>query len=253
MRLRFLTRPVASLVYVVVIAAPAYAVDGVVLINQAVALNGNVTPGDAPGFPVTISVPGSYRLTSNLTVPDVNTTAILVSANDVTIDLNGFAIIGPNLCAGNPASCSSSGAGVGIDAFGTENIKVFNGTVRGMGSHGVALFENSSVERVAAMGNGGTGISIASIGSVTQSRGDSNGGSGIFAESVSSSEAARNHLDGIVVTNGGSAVGNTTSNNGQRGIFAICPSLVLSNSAAFNSTGIETFGTCVRANNDPAP
>ena len=33
----------------------AFAVDGVVLMNQANATAGNVTPGDSPGFPVTIS------------------------------------------------------------------------------------------------------------------------------------------------------------------------------------------------------
>src|SRR5580693_1218836 len=83
------------------------AVDGVVLINQANALAGNVTPGDAPGFPVTISVAGSYRLSSNLTVPDANTDAIDITVSHVTIDLNGFSIIGQVVCSGFPVtSCS---------------------------------------------------------------------------------------------------------------------------------------------------
>ena len=53
-------------------ASPSLAVtnqDGQVLITQAAVNAGNVTPGDTPGFPATISVPGSYRLASNLTVP----------------------------------------------------------------------------------------------------------------------------------------------------------------------------------------
>jgi hypothetical protein len=50
--------------------------DGVVYIDQNHALGGGVTPGDAAGFPVTISQSGSYRLSGNLTVPDLNTTAI---------------------------------------------------------------------------------------------------------------------------------------------------------------------------------
>jgi len=69
-------RCLAVLAGLTAVAVPAYAVDGVVLINQSVALSGNVTPGDTPGFPVTISAPGSYRLSSNLIVPDGNTTAI---------------------------------------------------------------------------------------------------------------------------------------------------------------------------------
>ena len=59
-------------------------------IDQATALAGNVTPGDTPGFPVKITVPGSYKLTSNLEVP-LHIQAILVVSPGVTIDLNGFA------------------------------------------------------------------------------------------------------------------------------------------------------------------
>ena len=44
------------------LASRAEAVDGVQLINQELALAGNVTPGDEPGFPVTITRSGSYRL-----------------------------------------------------------------------------------------------------------------------------------------------------------------------------------------------
>src|SRR5947199_9680744 len=95
------------------LAIPAYAVDGVVLINQSAALAGNVTPGDTPGFPVTISVPGSYKLSGNLTVPDANTDAIVIASSDVTFDLNGFSIIGPVVCSGVGASlvCSPTGSG----------------------------------------------------------------------------------------------------------------------------------------------
>src|ERR1700760_2943950 len=87
------------------ISSSVYAVDGVVLIDQSHALAGNITPGDSPGFPVTISQPGSYRLTGNLTVPDANTTAIQITADGVTIDLNGFSIIGPVVCTSFPTTC----------------------------------------------------------------------------------------------------------------------------------------------------
>ena len=70
-----------SLITACVLAAmsgSALAIDGVILIDQNKALAGNVTPGDAPGFPVTITLPGSYRLSSNLIVPNADTTAILI-------------------------------------------------------------------------------------------------------------------------------------------------------------------------------
>src|SRR5689334_9768577 len=83
-----------------VLACNLYAVDGVVLFNQASALAGNVTPGDAPGFPVTISVPGSYRLTGNIALTDLSANVIEITADNVTIDLNGFSLIGPVVCTG---------------------------------------------------------------------------------------------------------------------------------------------------------
>src|SRR5713226_8937081 len=92
-----------------------YAVDGVILIDQSRALAGNVTPGDLPGFPVTIYLPGSYRLSGNLTVPDANTTAILITASNVALDLNGFSILGPTVCVvGVATTCSPSGVGNGV-------------------------------------------------------------------------------------------------------------------------------------------
>ena len=95
----------------------ASAVDGIILIDQNKAMTGNVTPGDAPGFPVSITQPGSYRLTTNLIVADPNTNGIEISANHVTIDLNGFAIIGPADCSSgfpcaNTAATSLRGHGV---------------------------------------------------------------------------------------------------------------------------------------------
>src|SRR5882672_11227351 len=92
-----------------------YAVDGVVLIDQNRALAGNITPGDAPGFPVTISQSGSYRLSGNLTVSDVNTSAIQITGENVSLDLNGFAILGPVVCTApvDTTVCNGSGTGIG--------------------------------------------------------------------------------------------------------------------------------------------
>src|SRR5262245_22491973 len=75
----------------VLIAAPATAVDGEILIDQARVNAGGITPGDAAGFPATLSRSGRYKLSGNLRVP-AGMTGIGVTANDVTIDLNGFTI-----------------------------------------------------------------------------------------------------------------------------------------------------------------
>jgi hypothetical protein len=70
-----------------------FGVDGVILIDQNKALAGNVTLGDTPGFPVSITQSGSYRLDSNLLAP-AGANGIEITASNVTIDLNGFSIIG---------------------------------------------------------------------------------------------------------------------------------------------------------------
>lgn len=111
-------------------------------------------PGDAPGFPVTISQPGSYRLSGNLTVPDLNITAIHITADHVTLDLNGFSIIGPGVCTSRPTTCPAPGRGIGVQAggdqaLGPRGVRILNGSVRGMGLLGISMTgEGSFVDRV---------------------------------------------------------------------------------------------------------
>jgi hypothetical protein len=143
-------------------SAAVYAVDGVILIDQNRALSGNVTPGDAPGFPVTITQPGSYRLSSNLIVPDANTSAIRIAADHITLDLNGFAILGPVDCSGGNCFGLGNGSGVEGGAGGVHfNITIRNGTIQGMGGSGVELRGDSIVvEHLNVRSNGRDGISI---------------------------------------------------------------------------------------------
>jgi hypothetical protein len=141
--------------------------DGVISIDQARAEAGNVTQGDTPGFPVTISQPGSYRLAGNLVVGSPNTTAIEVTADNVTLDLNGFSIIGATSCSGEPTVCYPSGTGDGVrysPANRKAGLSVRNGTIRGMGGNGIAGHPWSmgyTIERMKVIGNAGWGIGVA--------------------------------------------------------------------------------------------
>ncbi|MBY6204239.1 right-handed parallel beta-helix repeat-containing protein [Halomonas denitrificans] len=149
----------------------AMAVDGVREINQACALAG-CFPGDSPGFPVTINLSGSFRLTSDLDVRGLSTpqnrTAIDIGnvggspALDVTIDMNGFAILGPVSCTGNPVtSCSpAGGTGDGINTNSNSNahVRIHNGMIRGMGRSAISCANNCRVSDVSAEQNGGTGF-----------------------------------------------------------------------------------------------
>ena len=149
------------------------AADGVIEINQAIVeANG--------GFPYVISEPGSYNLTGNLTVPDENTSAIEVQARYVTLDLNGFAIIGPVQCTAENGSvtCSPQGTGTGVFASIGSLTVVRNGSVRGMGLAGVSIF-SGRVEGIRALGNGGHGIFLQQAGVVKGCLAELNGLSGI--------------------------------------------------------------------------
>jgi hypothetical protein len=266
------------------IAAVSLTADGVVRIDQSRVLRGSVTPGDAPGFPVTISQPGSYRLAGNLTVPDLDTTAIQITADFVTLDLNGFSIVGPFVCTAGPATiCPASGKGTGVQAGGDQpsvprGVRVLNGSVRGMGLFGIQLpGDGSLVERVTVDSNAGGGMTVA--GAVTQSAATRNGSFGIIADIVRDCFSSQNAGDGIILgvlgPNGGVASRNTSSSNGGvgiavqlgtasvntlflntgAGISALCPSSIVGNTIVTNgSANIETKGdSCTLANNATRP
>ena len=125
---------------------------GVIVIDQARAEAGGITPGDAPGFPVTLSQPGNYRLMGNLTVADPNVQAIEVTTNNVTLDLNGFLIQGPVTCstAGTPATmaCQPTGTyGSGVYAGSNTFTTIRNGKVRGF-ANGVVAGYVGTVEAI---------------------------------------------------------------------------------------------------------
>lgn len=147
------------------LSLPAFAVDGVIEINHARALAGGVTPGDTPGYPVTLSQSGSYRLTGNLILPDENTTGISSAAGRVSLDLNGFAITGPNSCSySGGITCTAIGTGVGVLLYGDHNA-VRNGIISGTGSDAVvvgsfAMVENLGISHVGVHGVNATGESV---------------------------------------------------------------------------------------------
>ena len=146
-------------------------------IDQATALAGNVTPGDTPGFPVKITVPGSYKLTSNLAVP-LHIQAILVVSPGVTIDLNGFVISSVVECsqASHTTSVRCNLTNVaGANLFNQAGIytnradtPVRNGMVRGFSGHG--LYGVQHVENLHVAQNLGAGIYVGSSTNVVPTR-----------------------------------------------------------------------------------
>jgi parallel beta-helix repeat protein len=122
--------------------------------------------------PYTITNPGSYYLTTNLTGIS-GASGITVASDNVTLDLNGFALVGV------------PGSRHGIFVFTNAiylNLAVRNGTVRGWDGNGVEAFdgENVILERLIVSDTGGIGIDA--FGSVIRDcQVDSSGDTGIAA------------------------------------------------------------------------
>ncbi len=104
------------------------------------------TPGNTTSLFI-ISEPGSYYLTTNITGVD-NKDGIKIATNNVTLDLNGFSLIG------DP---TSSFAGIYIP-FGFRDVAVRNGMVSGWnfnGSIGIGCLANHvTLERLTISSNG---------------------------------------------------------------------------------------------------
>lgn len=257
---RFLREGVITLVALgstaLMVANAARASDGVIEINQAKALAGGVTPGDAPGFPVDLNEPGSYRLTGDLTIDEL-TIAIRVQANDVTIDLGGFTIQGPNVCTGGPPpTCIYDNTeGVAVDAYDADarNVEVRNGVVRGMGYMGVFLGSRARTENLRAFSNGYIGI-YSYGGSVHRNDTTAfNHGDGIFVfegdSLITGNVSYQNATDGIATTGTSTISNNVTKGNGEDGIEAHAGSTVSDNVSANNlADGLNVTGSGYKGN-----
>jgi len=196
--------------------------------------------------PVKITKSGSYQLQSNIVITNADTTAILVTADNVTIDLNGFTIMGPNVCTGSGETlvCNNNGDGMGIDAGDRQNIKVYNGTIRGMGNKGIQAGVGSIIESVRVISNGAHGITVGS-GRVSGNTATGNNGNGISVYSdsgtVSGNTATRNRYAGIYVITNGTVSGNTVTGNGGKGLHLVS-NVGYVNNVLDNNTGEDVDG-----------
>jgi hypothetical protein len=199
-------------------AAPASAVtneNGEVLITQAAVNAGNITPGDTPGFPVTISVPGTYRLATNLTVT-TQVNGIEVRANEVTIEMGGRTLAG-------------SGVGRnGITSF-NRTTRIRDGVVRGFSNDGVrTIAQFLSIVDLVITANGRNGV-------YAEMADKFFGSDNVSYASISKSKVVGNMSAGIICGLHCSVDGSVVSFNGGTGI-------------SFNGFGGMALGNAVIAN-----
>lgn len=206
-------------------------------------------------LPFTISAPGSYYLTGNLTGVS-GQPGITVSSDNVTIDLNGFALIGV------------AGAEDGIrSGQARTNIAIHNGTIRNWKS-GILFpsMANGHFEKLRVSNNSQSGIFTGSgsgSGSVKDCVLEANTGTGLLGSglTVRGCVARLNGLTGILAVAGSTVTdcvatlngdgisvsystvtGCVASANKGHGIEAGENCLILNNTASDNDTPVNTFG-----------
>jgi len=167
-------------------------------------------------LPYTISSPGTYYVMKDLKCPPGGH-GITVRADNVTLDLMGFSLIGPG---------GTGGDFNGIYMNGRKNVEIRNGTVRGFwcGIYAINEGRGYRIINVRTTNNARTGISIEGGGHlVERCTAGANVEHGIFVSADStiiSNTCYENGKTGIVTGSNSTATGNTCSGNHVDGIEA---------------------------------
>ena len=170
-------------------------------------------------LPYTIASPGSYYLTTNLTGVS-GQHGITISNNDVTLDLNGFAL------QGVPGSLFGVNVPVSV-----TNLVLRNGKVRGWDSVGVLAgsARNGEFSELQVSQNGAEGLSCGTASLLNRCSAFTNGGNGISAgdnSRVVDCLAYRNTGIGFSLGKACSIRGCSAELNGGNGIQCGTPSVV---------------------------
>jgi hypothetical protein len=217
--------------------APAPTMKTLDQIEPRTLVNTTNTPGDATSMFI-ITAPGSYYLSGNITgVAGKN--GIKVTADDVSIDLNGFAVIG----------VASSLEGI---VSGTlTNLSITNGTVRswvGDGIHALSA-SNGQYQNLRLSANGLKGMNVGPASNVVNCTALGNSTSGIVAglgSTITSCTANSNGLHGFITDPGTTLRGCTAYANGQRGMSVSDACNVSDSTIRSNLTdGIVTGNDCI--------
>ena len=214
-------------------------------------------PIHASDLPLVIIEPNSYYLVEDVNFANTTTYAIEIKCDDVTIDLMGYTIKGPNLPSYS-----------GIYALNRTGIEVRNGVVRDF-ANGVYLPSNrgSRVIHIRSVSNMGSGIAVlggtgnlikdcASVENntygfysgagctITDCIAYKNGNMGFIATAgciLTGNTAYENNNHGFYTGSNCTISGNAISDNGGRGILAGDSCTVTGNTVYNNSgDGIST-------------
>jgi parallel beta-helix repeat protein len=195
-------------------------------------------PIHASDLPMIIIEPNSYYLVENVNFTNTSEVAITIECNDVTIDLMGYTLAGPN---------STIHSGIYMEA--RTNVEVRNGTVRDFGSGIRGIITTSKGHRVInvrVVSNTSSGIRLTGAGHLVKDcTVTENGSEGIwigYSSTVTGNTCYNNTDDGIHTLEGNTVTGNACYDNGQDGIQASSGCTVTSNTCWSNGSNGITAG-----------
>jgi hypothetical protein len=200
-------------------------------------------------FPITITQPGSYKLTGNLVVP-AGSSGIVVNAPNVTLDLNGFTISGPVTCSA-PGSCNATSTySHGVYLIGMNSV-LRNGTVMGFAGSGVAVssgeatIEDVTVAQNADYGVVGGGSTHPTVANRVKARLNRAGGFNLIGTTLTGCIAAQNGQYGFYL-HASTLIDSVSTNNLGPGVLA--PAMVgLRGVRAYGNAGANFSGGYVSA------
>ncbi len=212
------------------------------------AINAVNTPGDADSV-FRITQPGAYYLTGNITGV-AGKRGIEIAASGVSIDLNGFDLVG--------TAAAGDLDGVASVAVNLSSIEVRNGSIRNWGGDGIDLSTfgviGVVVKDVRVIGNLHRGIASGTGGVVTGCTAADNGGDGIDAgpgSTVTDTIAYRNSGSGIVVNSGSTITRCASRFNSLNGISVVNQCHVIGNVCSSNGNGAgDGAGILVQGNDN---
>src|SRR6185295_4530377 len=190
------------------------------------------TPGDADSL-FKITQPGAYYLTANVTGVNAKY-GVEIAASGVTLDLNGFDLVGV------PGSLD----GVAVTPLNLVNINIRNGSVRSWGGNGINLLDAATsatnVADIVASQNAGGGIKMGFGGTITRCTCYNNTGFGIAGASgtvITECASNTNGSHGITTGSGCTISRCTVRSNVGDGINFFNQCLVLNNDCSLNGNG----------------
>jgi hypothetical protein len=181
----------------------------------------------------TITTPGSYVLAKDL-FPTGD--CLVITASSVTIDLNGFSIVGPSGITSTSGILANSGA---------RFTAVRNGSISNFGT--CVQLENDGSALVEYLRISSCIIGIVASGIVNSNivQGADSGGA-IQSSGLISGNVVVNSHDGIDVGADSTVIGNTVTNNVGANLFGLrvaCPSNVINNTiTGYGSDGVSLSG-----------